>query len=119
MVAETDGKLIGHIMMTQTPVLQSNGERYTALLVAPLSVQLEYRDLAVGSALMKEGLRLAAEMGYQAVFLTGDPNYYSRFGYQSSSRFGITCPGIPDQYVLAYELVPHALDKVEGTIGEW
>ena len=105
MVAETDGKLIGHIMMTQTPVLQSNGERYTALLVAPLSVQLE--------------LRLAAEMGYQAVFLTGDPNYYSRFGYQSSSRFGITCPGIPDQYVLAYELVPHALDKVEGTIGEW
>lgn len=119
LVAETDGKLIGHIMMTQTPVLQSNGERYTALLVAPLSVLLEYRDLGVGSALMKEGLRLAAEMGYQAVFLTGDPNYYSRFGYQSSSRFGITCPGIPDQYVLAYELVPHALDKVEGTIGEW
>lgn len=119
LVAEANGKLIGHIMFTKTPVAQSNGEKFEGLLVAPLSVLLEYRDFGVGSTLMKEGLRLGAQLGYKAAFLIGDPNYYHRFGYQSSSLFGITHPDIPVEYVMAYELVPHALDNVDGTIGEW
>lgn len=119
LVAELDGKLIGHILFTKTPITQSNGEKFEGLLVAPLSVLLEYRDLGVGSALMKEGLQLATELGYKVAFLIGDPNYYHRFGYQSSSLFGITHPDIPVEYVMAYELVPHALDNVDGTIGKW
>ncbi|GAE83743.1 GNAT family N-acetyltransferase [Bacteroides reticulotermitis] len=119
LVAEDNGKLIGHIMLTKTPVAQSNGERYEALLVAPLSVLLAYRDQGVGASLMKEALRLAADLNYEAAFLTGDPTYYQRFGFQSASKFGITCPGIPDQFTLAYEIIPHALNSIQGTIGEW
>ena len=57
LVAECQGKLIGHIMLTRTVVTQDDGTPYEALMIAPLSVVLDYRNQGVGSALLKEGLR--------------------------------------------------------------
>lgn len=114
LVAERDGKLIGHILFTRMYVIQKDGSKFESLLLAPLSVLLEYREHGVGSALMKEGLRRGRELGYKAVFLCGDPNYYHRFGFKSISEFGLTNPEIPEPYVMGYELVPGALDKVTG-----
>lgn len=56
LVAECQGKLIGHIMLTRTVVTQDDGTPYEALMIAPLSVVLDYRNQGVGSALLKEGL---------------------------------------------------------------
>lgn len=114
LVAELDGKLIGHILLTRMYVIQEDGSKFESLLVAPLSVLLEHRDQGVGSALIKEGLRRGREMGYKAAFLCGDPNYYHRFGFKSISEFGLTNPEIPEPYVMGYELVPGALDEVTG-----
>ena len=38
LVAECQGKLIGHIMLTRTVVTQDDGTPYEALMIAPLSV---------------------------------------------------------------------------------
>ncbi len=46
-------------MLTRTVVTQDDGTPYEALMIAPLSVVLDYRNQGVGSALLKEGLRLA------------------------------------------------------------
>ena len=54
LVAECQGKLIGHIMLTRTVVTQDDGTPYEALMIAPLSVVLDYRNQGVGSALLKE-----------------------------------------------------------------
>lgn len=116
LVAELDGKLIGHIMFTKTFVVRPDGSKYNTLLVAPLSVLLEYRKLHVGSALMQEGLRLAAGMGYQTAFLIGDPDYYQRFGFRLSHLKGINHESLPAEYVMACEMVPDALDGVTGRI---
>ena len=56
LVAECQGKLIGHIMLTRTVVTQDDGTPYEALMIAPLSVVLDYRNQGVGSALLKVGL---------------------------------------------------------------
>ena len=53
LVAECQGKLIGHIMLTRTVVTQDDGTPYEALMIAPLSVVLDYRNQGVGSALPK------------------------------------------------------------------
>ena len=79
-------------------VIQEDGNKFESLLVAPLSVLLEYRDHGVGSALMKEGLRRGRELGYKAAFLCGDPEYYHRFGFKSIREFGLTNPEIPEPY---------------------
>lgn len=114
LVAEQNGKLIGHILLTRMYVIQEDGSKFESLLIAPLSVLLEYRDQGVGSALIKEGLKRGREMGYKAAFLCGDPNYYHRFGFKSISEFGLTNPDIPEPYVMGYELEAGALDHVTG-----
>lgn len=116
LVAEQDGKLIGHIMFTNTYVTTPDGSKYNTLLVAPLSVLIECRSMGVGSALMKEGFRIAGLMGYQSAFLIGDPNYYQRFGFKLSHTYGINHESMPAEYVMAKELVPNALNGIKGLI---
>lgn len=52
LVAEEDGAIVGHIMLTRTP-LQTDSAEYDTLLLAPLSVALSHRSQGVGSALVK------------------------------------------------------------------
>jgi len=115
LVADTGNGLIGHIMLTRTYLTNTDGSKTEVLLVAPLSVLLEYRDMGVGSALMKEGLCLAGKLGYRLVFLVGDPEYYKRFGFRSVSDFGIkNVNDIPDMYVLCLEIEEGILSGFEG-----
>jgi putative acetyltransferase len=116
LVAEEQGKIIGHIMLTKTYILTGT-ERVEALLIAPLSVELTHRNRGVGSKLVIEGFRVAKQMGFNSVFVVGDPAYYGRFGFRSSARFGIKhVPEIPDPYVMAIELTPNALAGISGTV---
>ncbi len=117
LVAEQDKQLIGHIMFTSLEVSQTSGiNPIKALLIAPLSVKLEYRNCSIGSMLVREGFRLAKLAGFTSVFLCGDPEYYKRFGFVKSSTFNITnVNNIPDQYCLAYPLTEEALNNVSGT----
>ena len=116
LVAEEDGQLIGHIMLTRTWV-KEGAKKHTVLLLAPLSVKLEYRNRGVGGALIRESFRVAKDMGYKAVFLVGAPAYYHRFGFQSAASFGIQhMTGVPDENVMACELEPGAFETIRGTV---
>jgi predicted N-acetyltransferase YhbS len=116
LVAEEEGKLIGHIMLTRTFVETAAG-RQPLLLLGPLAVALERRRQGLGSRLVQQALRLAQARGHTAVVLVGDPAYYSRFGFQPANHFEISnTNGIPDGNVLLYELVPGALGDLQGTI---
>ena len=121
LVAEQDGKLIGHIMLTKTYV-KTTDCMFEGLLLAPVSVQLEHRNQGVGSALIRESLDRAGKAGFKAVFLAGDRNYYSRFGFVPARTFGIYCPQeLPDDLIdniMACELIPGILEHVSGTL-DW
>jgi len=116
LVAEIDGQPVGHIMFTKTFVTRPDGNKVDTLMVAPLSVLLEYRCQGVGSALMGEGFRIAETMGYKTAFLLGDPAYYRRFGYKPSHLYGIHHESFPAEYLLAKEIVPGALSGITGII---
>jgi predicted N-acetyltransferase YhbS len=116
LVAEQDGQIIGHVMLTKTWVAGA-GLKHEVLLLAPLAVALEHRRRGIGSKLVMESFRLAKNMGYQAVLVVGNPAYYGKFGFRPSVSFGIVHdPPIPDPYIMACELVPHALSGVSGTV---
>ncbi|KJS12652.1 MAG: GNAT family acetyltransferase [Desulfotomaculum sp. BICA1-6] len=115
LVAEENSKLIGHLMLTKTYII-NNGNKYETLLLAPISVVLEYRNQGIGSKLIKESFKLANDMGYTSILLVGDPAYYHRFGFKAAVNFGIKhTHNIPDEYVMACELVPGALYGISGT----
>jgi predicted N-acetyltransferase YhbS len=116
LVAEEDSKLVGHIMLTKTYVTMGNS-KFDALLLAPLSVRLEYRRRGIGSKLVRQSFELAKNLGHSFVFVVGDPAFYGRFGFTSSALFGIKhVPTIPVQFVMVHELFAGALSGVTGTV---
>lgn len=116
LVAEDKGHIIGHILMT----VHENHEIESissALYLAPLSVAPMFQGEGIGSALVKAACAYGTELGYRAVFLVGDPAYYSRFGFRSVTEFGLqNCSQIPDIYVQAVELQPDALKDAQGEL---
>lgn len=117
LVAEEQGRIVGHILLTKYAVKLATGAEQELLLIAPLAVALEYRSKGVGAALMNEGLRRAKELGYKAALLIGDPAYYARFGFRPSTELGIrNIDGIPDFYVQAVELEAGALRDADATV---
>ena len=115
LVAETEAGVVGHIMLTKTVLTRARGGQDDVLLLSPLSVKPAFRSRGIGGELIGEACRRAAGKGYKAVFLAGDPDYYSRFGFVPAADFGIgNRNGIPDRNALVKELVPGALKGMEG-----
>lgn len=116
LVAEQNGQIIGHIMLTRFHIATQVGNR-DILLVAPLLVAFGHRSEGVGSALMHEAICRAGKLGHTVALLIGDPAYYSRFGFRQSTDLGIrNIDEIPDCYVQALELTSGALRGVEATV---
>ena len=87
------------------------------LMVAPLCVRLEDRSRGLGGRLLQEGARRAAELGYSALFLVGDPDYYGRYGFQSAVSLGFqNASGVPDQFLLARSLDPDGFQETGGVL---
>lgn len=114
LVAEADGKVLGHILLTRILI----GEHNKSLALAPLSVLPEYQKQGIGSRLINEAHRIAYQLGYTSVVVLGHPEYYPRFGFKNLSDFGIRLPfdGLPDNVCMVIELAPHALDNVKGVV---
>ncbi len=116
LVAEAEGQLLGHIMLTRTFLTTPKGQ-FPLLLLGPVAVVQEHRRQGIGTALIETACQRARALGHQAVILVGDPDFYHRCGFQPAANFGISNTNqIPDQYVLARELVPGALHDLSGSI---
>lgn len=109
-------KIVGHIMLTKTFILRDN-EKIEALLLSPICVQLEYRKKGVATKLIRHSLTLAKDKGFKAVFLVGNPAFYSKFDFESIIKFDITDTGnIPVKYTMGLELEKGFLATKGGTI---
>ncbi len=116
LVAEIGGEIIGHILMTKVEIVSEN-KSVTSLGLAPVSVLPAYQNRGVGSVLIREAHRRAAELGYGSAVLLGHKDYYPRFGYKQAIDFGIEFPfDVPHEYCMAVELRPESLKDVQGMI---
>lgn len=116
LVAESNGEIIGHIMMSKVEIL-SESQRVPSLGLAPVSVLPKYQRMGVGSALIREAHKQAVALGYQSAVLIGHKDYYPRFGYKKAVDFGIEFPfDVPSEYAMVVELVPDGLKDVHGMI---
>ncbi len=111
LVAEIDGKIVGHIMFTKATV----GEN-TVLALAPLSVLPEYQRKGIGISLIKTGHKIASELGYGYSIVLGSQNYYPKAGYLPAYRFGIKPPfDVPDENFMACKIKENTSD-IHGII---
>lgn len=106
LVAEEQGKIIGHIMFTKAFVGSA-----AVLALAPLSVLPEYQRQGAGSALVEAGHEVARRLGYGYSVVLGSEKYYPRFGYVPAESFKIFPPfTVPRENFMAYKLNSTAIN---------
>ncbi len=87
--------------------------------VGPVSVLPERQKEGIGCKLLYHLLERAGELGYDAAFLYGHPEYYPRFGFVNAKRYEITTrDGQTFDAFMALELRQGALDGITGRFVE-
>ncbi|MFH6605188.1 GNAT family N-acetyltransferase [Maribacter algicola] len=116
MVAETNNKIVGHILLTKLKIKNGQNE-FDSLTLAPVSVLPEYQGKGIGGILIKQGHKKAKELGFSSVILLGHEKYYPKFGYKRADQFGIELPfEVPKENCMAIELVENGLNGVSGMV---
>ncbi len=111
-VAVVEGEVAGYVIVSPGKL---GGDRATLPVagVGPLGVLPKCQRQGLGSALMQDILQASAALGWQALFLLGNPDYYCRFGFELSAPHGIWSK-YSDAHFQRKEIVAGSLDGVEG-----
>ena len=91
--AEINGEIAGSIMYSKAKILRDSGKEVCVLCFGPIAVLPKYQCQGIGSRLIKHSLSKAESMGYGAVLIMGDPDYYCRFGFVPAEKYGIGTAG--------------------------
>ncbi len=103
LVAELDGRVIGHIAFS--PVTISDGTRNWYGL-GPVSVLPPHQRQGIGKALIREGFTRLKDRKAQGCCLVGHPEYYRKFGFKNMP--GLVLAGVPPEVFLALAFDGHA-----------
>lgn len=117
LVAEIDGRIVGHIAYCQSYILHDDGLRTPSLVFGPLSVLPEFQSQGVGGTLVRASFEKARELGHDIVCIMGDPRYYRRFGFRCAECYGLSLPdGRFAAAMMALELQQGALAGKDGRV---
>ncbi|WP_183831975.1 GNAT family N-acetyltransferase [Aquamicrobium lusatiense] len=109
-----DGAVLGTVRLWNV-TLGAGGR--PALLLGPLAVEPSVKSAGIGSALMRQAIAEARDLGHGAILLVGDEPYYGRFGFSAERTGELAMPGPYERHrLLALELTQGALDGACGTI---
>jgi putative acetyltransferase len=115
LVVEEDKKIVGHIMFS--PVMLSGHTDLKIMGLGPMAVLPEQQRKGIGSALVKAGLIKCKDLGFGAAVVLGHKDFYPRFGFESSLRYGIGCEyDVPPEVFMIIELQPGYLQDAQGII---
>jgi len=114
LVAESEGRIVGHILFSRMSIATADGSIPAAAL-APVSVLPEFQRRGIGGRLIGRGLEVMRERGERIVIVLGDPAYYRRFGFSSENTRFLKSPFPPDA-LMALEVSPRALEGIRGEV---
>lgn len=83
LVAERDGRVVGHVMVSDVGLRDGDTER-TILSLSPLAVAPDVQGQGIGSGLVSEVATLVDADGHPLIVLEGSPSYYARFGFEDA-----------------------------------
>lgn len=118
LVAESEGRVVGHILFSPVRVTSETGAAFAATGLAPVAVAPELQNRDIGGALIRAGFECCKEIGEPIVFVLGHPPYYPRFGFEPAVQYGLSYEGRPafSPAFFVRELVPGALAGRGGVV---
>jgi len=117
MVAVEDDAVVGHVLFSPVSVEPESPNGFRAVGLAPLAVLPACQGRGIGSDLVENGIEECRRMGYDAIFVLGEPSYYRRFGFVPAAAGGLRCefPG-PEEAFMVAESSLGALNGARGLI---
>ena len=112
LVLEKDGKIIGHIMFMKTTLKGTHN--IPVVIFGPISIMPQYQKQGYGTKLITYAINKAKEMEYKGIVITGDPDYYHRFGFLSAKHYDIHYNEYSDEefpFFMALELEKGYFDE--------
>ena len=110
-VVEEDGRIVGDVMLSNFNIPYDA----KALLLNIVCIDIDFRNKGLGKSLIEVALVKAKEMGYDVVFLAGDPKFYAKMDFKPTLEFGLkNTNNYDDRYILCKELKKGALDNISG-----
>lgn len=113
LVADLNGTIVGHLLFSYIVLGQENLQ---VLGLAPMAVQPEFQRQGIGSALIRAGLAVAEVRRELMIIVLGNPQFYSRFGFESSVNYGIESPFPVPKEVFMVKPLKNYQERYRGKI---
>ena len=123
LVAVAENQIVGHILFSPA-VVEGESEKLLGTGLAPVAVLPEYQRQGIGTELVQTGVARIKQGGCPYIIVLGYPEYYSRFGFEPASRYGISSEwDVPDdEAFMILILNKRAMKDITGVAkyrGEW
>ena len=115
-VAEMNGRIVGGIFYTKAKVVGAAGETQVATF-GPLCVEPTLHNLGIGKELLERTIPLVKEMGYPAIIMYGEPEYYQKRGFKRAKEYGIS--GADGKFYDALQIFVLDEEKMSGITGKF
>jgi predicted N-acetyltransferase YhbS len=116
LVAENNQGIIGYILLTRIKIINEH-RSFDSLAMAPVAVKPEYQKQGIGGRLILKSHQLAKDLGFNSVVVLGHDQYYPRFGYERSDKYGIELPfDVPPENCMVIPLTEGGLTGISGHV---
>lgn len=88
-----NGKIIANIMYTKSRLSDETGAEKEIVTFGPFSVLPEYQRMGYGKKLLEYSLKKAADMGFEAAVIFGNPENYVMAGFKSCKKYNVAISG--------------------------
>ncbi|MCW9039993.1 MAG: N-acetyltransferase, partial [Rhodospirillales bacterium] len=106
---DDNNTVVGHILFSKMAA------PFRALGLAPVSVAEDHRRKGIAAALIEEGIAQAVAGGWEAIFVLGDPAYYTRFGFNAEAAATFDSP-YAGPYLMVLVLAERGLPTATGAV---
>ncbi len=109
-----EGEVIGFALFTPVTL---EGQDLGWQGLAPVAVAQEYRNQGIAKQLIQEGFTMMLEFGYPVAVVLGDPEFYSKVGFQSATESGLSCEwDVPEGVFQVNDLTQNATNGLMGML---
>lgn len=115
LVAVDGGRVVGHIFFSPVTI-DVSGRVIEGMGLAPMAVAPDRQGQETDSGLVRKGLEVLKERNCPFAVVLGHSRYYSRFGFEKASKYGIYCQweNVPEESFMVMILNWVAMDGVRG-----
>ena len=118
---EKDGKIIGQNVFVKANIKADDGRNIPVLALGPICITPELKRQGCGKILLDYSIKKASGLGFGAVCLEGNINFYGKSGFTFASEFGLRYHGLPEgadaSFFLCKELILGYLNGITGEYG--